>query len=123
MSGNSKTVILVVDDDPAVRRALKFSLEVEGFRVHACESGEELLEHPSLRSSDCIILDYMMPGMDGLEVLDWLAKAKVDTPVIFITGPVTKLLGQRAIEKGARLVMEKPLLEKSLAQQIHELTE
>lgn len=116
-----KTTILVVDDDPAVRNALKFSLELDGFAVHVCQSGEELLEHGALKDSDCIVLDYKMPGVDGLEVLDRLAAAKIGTPVIFITGPVARIVSQRALQKGASLVLEKPLLDKTLTQRIHEL--
>jgi two-component system, LuxR family, response regulator FixJ len=117
-----KTIIVVVDDDPAVRRALKFSLELDGFEVHLCESGEELLGHLSLLTCDCIVLDYKMPNMDGLEALDKLRAARIRAPVIFITGPVTKDVRDRALGKGARAVMEKPLLDRSLAQKIHELT-
>lgn len=117
-----KTIIAVVDDDPAVRKALKFSLELDGFEVHACESGKELFEHPALESCDCIVLDYKMPVMDGLEVLERLAAAKIAAPVIFITGPLTKDLRDRALRMGARLVMEKPLWDKSLTQTIQEIT-
>lgn len=118
-----KTVILVVDDDPDVLKALKFSLEVEGFEVHACASGKELLGHGALKACSCIVLDYKMPGMNGLEVLDKLAAAQVPAPVIFITGPLTNDLWRRAMGSGARVVLEKPLLDKSLAQRIHELTD
>ena len=117
-----KVVILLVDDDPAVRKALKFSLELDGFEVHACESGGELLHHPALKACDAIVLDYKMPGMNGLEVLENLKAADIGVPIIFITGPVTKDLRERAMRKGARLVMEKPLLDKSLSNKIHELT-
>lgn len=82
--------------------------------MHACESGLELLGHPILKACDCIVLDYKMPGMDGLEVLDQLHVAKVAIPVIFVTGPVTRDLRERALRKGARLVLEKPLLDRSL---------
>ena len=117
-----KTIIAVVYDDPAVRNALKFSLQLDGFEVHTCESGMELLDHGALTRCDCIVLDYKMPNMDGLEVLDKLAAAKVAAPVIFITGPITKELRERALRKGARLVIEKPLLDRSLTLRIHELT-
>ena len=115
-------MVLVVDDDPAVRDALKFSLELEGFRVHVCRSGEDLLTHPELGQSDCIVLDYKMPGMDGLEVLATLRSRAVTAPVILITGPVTETLRSRAMRAGARMVLEKPLLDGLLTDRIREVT-
>jgi two-component system response regulator FixJ len=114
-------VIIVVDDDPAVRAALKFSLELEGFRVHLCRSGLDLLAHPALQQSDCIILDYRMPEMDGLDVLAELASRAVPTPVIFITGPITAALRARAIRAGAKRVLEKPLLDGILTEHIRQV--
>ena len=115
-------IILVVDDDPAVRDALKFSLELEGFKVHACRDGSELLAHGALRDSDCIVLDYKMPGFDGLSVLNQLSMRKVEAPVILITGPITENLRNRALRAGARMVLEKPLLDSVLTDKIRELT-
>ena len=117
-----KAIILVVDDDPAVRDALKFSLELEGFSVQTCGSGEALLAHRTLKQSDCIVLDYKMPGMNGLDVLERLAAEAITVPVIFVTGPLSRNLSARAMEAGARFVLEKPLLDKSLAERIREIT-
>ena len=64
-----KPIIIVVDDDPAVRDSLKFSLELEGLTVHTCDSGKSLLDHPQLKQAGCVVLDYKMPEMDGFEVL------------------------------------------------------
>jgi two-component system response regulator FixJ len=114
-------VILVVDDDPAVRDALKFSLELEDFQVHVCGNGEDLLAHPALQRSNCIVLDYKMPGMTGLDVLAKLAGLAISTPVIFITGPVTDSIRNRAMRAGARLVLEKPLLDGILTDRIREV--
>lgn len=118
---SAKMNILIVDDDPAVRDALKFSLELEGFKVHTCRDGMELLAHQCLPKSDCIVLDYKMPGLDGLNVLRQLAERQVAVPVILITGPVTENLRNRAIRAGARLVLEKPLLDGALTDKIREL--
>jgi FixJ family two-component response regulator len=119
---NAEMNILVVDDDPAVRDALKFSLELEGFKVHACRDGRELLAHGALPDSDCIVLDYKMPGFDGLSVLNQLTMRKVVAPVILITGPITENLRNRALRAGARMVLEKPLLDSVLTDKIRELT-
>ncbi|MES2292640.1 MAG: response regulator [Pseudomonadota bacterium] len=107
----AKIVAFVVDDDPAVRDALRFSLELQGLTAHTCSSGEGLLAHQALAESDCIVLDYKMPGMNGLDVLEELAAREVTTPVIFMTGPLTDALRRRALNAGARLVLEKPLLD------------
>jgi FixJ family two-component response regulator len=105
-----------------VRDALKFSLELEGFGVQTCGSGEALLTHRALKQSDCIVLDYKMPGMNGLDVLERLAAEAITVPVIFIAGHLSRNLSARAMEAGARCVLEKPLLDKSLAERIREIT-
>ena len=115
-------IVLVADDDTAVREALKFSLELEGFTVHACRRGEELLTHPALGRCDCIVLDYKMPGLDGLQVLEKLADGGSKAPVIFVAGPVTRALRAQAMGAGARYVLEKPLLDGELVTKIRELT-
>lgn len=111
---NNKPVVLVVDDDPAVRDSLKFSLELEGLTVHACSSGLSLLEHPHLRQAQCIVLDCKMPQMDGFEVLDRLEKSGVPVPVILITGPVTAAVRAKAAHPNVRGLLEKPLLDSAL---------
>jgi len=110
----ARDIILVVDDDLAVRESLKFALELEGLSVHACGSGYELLSHPELSQARCILLDYRMPAMDGLEVLDRLTTRKVEAPVILITSESDNMVARRAQAAGARYVLEKPFLNGSL---------
>jgi len=117
-----KMVVLIADDDPAVRDALTFSLRLEGFGVHQCHSGKDLLDHPALSGCDCIILDYKMPELSGLDVLRELCVRDIRAPVIFMTGPVSEDLRRQAIMAGARRVVEKPLLDGMLTQQIRELS-
>jgi len=119
---NGKMVVLVADDDPAVRDALNFSLRLEGFEVQGCRDGKELLHHPALMECDCILLDYRMPGLSGLDVLRQLYLKDVRAPVIFITGPLSEDLRRQALMAGARKVLEKPLLDGMLTQQIRELS-
>lgn len=119
---DGKMVILVADDDPAVRDSLRFSLHLEGYDVRICRDGKELLSHPALMDCDCILLDYKMPDQSGLEVLRQLHARDIRAPVIFITGPLTEGLRRRAIMAGARRVLEKPLLGGVLAEQIRDLS-
>ena len=62
-------VLLILDDDSAVRASLKFYLEIEGFEVHAYSSADELLNEDSLPASSCLVVDYHLPTMNGLEVV------------------------------------------------------
>ena len=61
--------ILVVDDEPAIITVVRERLERDGFSVRAAASGEEALEHLEMEPADLIVLDVMLPGIDGLEVL------------------------------------------------------
>ncbi|RSL34639.1 DNA-binding response regulator [Salibacterium salarium] len=76
--------VLVVDDEERIRRLLKMYLEREDFQVEEAENGEEALDLSLHRDYDVILLDLMMPGIDGIEVCQELRKTKA-TPVIMLT--------------------------------------
>lgn len=118
MGTEGKDIILVLDDDEAVRESLKFSLELEGYTVRTCADGRELLNHPDLARARCLILDYRMPQMDGFEVLDRLATQHVDVPVLLITSNASDALRRRAECVGVRQVLEKPLSDGALIENI-----
>lgn len=101
--------ILVIDDERAIRRALREILEFEEFEVVEAENGKEGLEKAISGAFDIIFCDIKMPQMDGMEVLDELLKAKVDTPVIMISGHGNIDTAVQAIKKGAFDFIEKPL--------------
>lgn len=100
--------VLVVDDDAAVRHSLKFALELEGLDVRLYEDGAELLREAALPQSGCLVVDYLMPGMDGLELVERLRDRAVDLPALLITGRSTGDLRRRANRAGFRGVVEKP---------------
>jgi DNA-binding response OmpR family regulator len=77
--------ILVVEDEPKVGNALKEGLEAEGCEVTLAQTGEEGFFHASARAFDLIILDVMLPGRDGIEVLNALRKQGSATPVLLLT--------------------------------------
>jgi FixJ family two-component response regulator len=99
--------IAVVDDDPAVCHSLTFALEIEGFEVKAFRSGDDILKDENLSSFHCLIIDYSMPGMNGLELLRQLRNRGIVTPAILITGVTRPSLHERAQSAGI-LVVEKP---------------
>src|SRR5579875_1173652 len=77
--------ILVVDDEPAVRRALERALRLDKYEVELAEDGEAALDRLSERPVDAVVLDVMMPGVDGLEVCRRMRAAGDKTPVLMLT--------------------------------------
>lgn len=100
--------ILVVDDDPAVTSLLKRGLSYEGFAVDTASSGEEALRIAREQPPDLVILDIMMPGMDGLEVLQRLRAADPELPVLFLTARDAPADQVRGLEAGADDYVVKP---------------
>jgi len=113
----SNPLIIVVDDDAAVRNSLKFSLEVDGFAVRTCASAEELLRMGELRACQCLITDQNMPGTTGLELVAVLRKQGIEVPAILISGHVTTALTRHASGAGVPVV-EKPFLGQKLIELI-----
>jgi FixJ family two-component response regulator len=113
-----QNLVLIVDDDQAVRDALKFALELDGLSVDTCGSGAELLRHPDLSRACCLVLDYVMPEMNGFAVLNELKRRNVTLPVILITAPLNADVERRAAAAGVAGVLEKPLLEDVLIDKI-----
>ncbi len=101
--------ILIIDDERAIRRALREILEFEDFQVDEAENGVEGFEKAKNTLYDIIFCDIKMPQMDGMEVLDALIAQKIDTPVIMISGHGNIETAVDAIKKGAFDFIEKPL--------------
>jgi two-component system, OmpR family, response regulator MprA len=77
--------VLVVDDEPAVRQAVHRALTFEGYDVAVAKEGAQALELLALQSVDAIVLDVLMPNLDGLEVCRRLRAAGNSTPVLMLT--------------------------------------
>ena len=108
--------ILVVDDDRAVREALERALGLEGFDVELAADGAQALAAVERREPDAIVLDVLMPGVDGLEVCRLLRKAQSRVPILMLT--VRDELGDRieGLDAGADDYLGKPFeLEELLA--------
>src|SRR5260370_35138553 len=97
-------VVGVVDDDPAVRNSLKFSLEIEGYVVRAYGDAKALLNEIELSRFNCLVVDQNMPGTSGLDLVAELRRRGILVPVILITSQPPKVLVARAGEAGVPIV-------------------
>ena len=111
-------VICVVDDDAAVRNALKFALEVEGLDVRVYDGAVSLLNDPNAPPCGCLVVDYRMPVMDGLELIGVLRGRGVEAPAILVTGRANKQLRAQAEKLGVYCLIEKPLSDNALLDSI-----
>lgn len=105
----SKPTVILVDDDQALRAALTFSLELDGFHVESFGSGEELLKVMLPHRCGCLVLDQQLPGLSGLEALSVLRSRAVKLPALLITshpGPGVRDTAERVQAS----IVEKPLL-------------
>jgi two-component system response regulator FixJ len=102
-------MVIIVDDDEAIRASLRFLLECEGIEVEDFASGPDLIAAAWPPRAGCLILDVQMPEMSGLELLDRLRETNSALPVIVVTGQPSAANRQRALSAGAIEVLEKPL--------------
>jgi FixJ family two-component response regulator len=77
--------VVIVDDDPPVRRALARLLSAAGFRVSTCSSAEDFLVRGRADEVSCVLLDVHLPRLSGLELTGLLARLGVSVPIVFIT--------------------------------------
>lgn len=115
--------LLYVEDEADIREIAEFALEDEGFDINFCESGEQALEQAVDFQPEVILLDVMMPGMDGPTTLQNLRTLPglQNTPVIFLTAKVQPNEIQDFIALGAIDVIPKPFDPMALAEQIHDI--
>ncbi|QDI83525.1 response regulator [Methylorubrum populi] len=109
MPSNPSTLIFVVDDDPAILDSTRFLLESEGHRVETFPGGRELLAAFPGPSPAFVLLDQIMPELDGLEVFAQLRTLDAVVPVVLITGHPDPGIRMRAGRAGLSVV-EKPLV-------------
>ncbi len=93
----SEPVVLVVDDDDAVRDSLRMLLESHGLTVEAFATGAEFLKTNLSRRGGCVVLDIRLPDMSGLDLQQRLAIEGVEMPVILITGHGDSPMGVAAM--------------------------
>ncbi len=99
----------MLDDDAAVLSSLKFSLEIEGFEVRGYSSPADLLNEANVPASSCLVIDYLMPVMNGLELIARLRGRGISVPAILITAHSNESVRKRAAAAGIPIV-DKPFI-------------
>jgi DNA-binding response OmpR family regulator len=105
--------VLVVDDEPHLVRAVRMYLELQGYTVFGAHSGEEALEAVRDKLPDLVILDVMMPGLDGFETLEELRRVS-NVPVIMLTARGDEDQKVRGLSLGADDYVTKPFSQREL---------
>jgi two-component system, LuxR family, response regulator FixJ len=126
MRGNSNSArptIFVVDDDSAVRDALKLLLRSVGQAVETFGSAQEFLDAYSEDRPGCLVLDIRMPGMSGLELQQRLNEKHSILPIIFITGHGDVPMAVEAMQAGAVDFIQKPFRDQDLIDRINQALE
>jgi two-component system response regulator (stage 0 sporulation protein F) len=113
-------MILVVDDDQQVRTTIVRGLTALGYAVRDAAGGAAALALIAEQKPQLVILDYMMPGMDGAETAREIAKLDPDIPIIFSTGHAALRVLRQAAGEGAS-ILEKPFTLAELDQLVSEI--
>ena len=111
--------VILVDDDPAVARAIEFAFGLEGLKVATYPDGARALASGRLPEAGCLVLDYQLPDMDGLQLLQRLRDGGVTAPAILVTTNPRRALRHRAEAAGAPII-EKPLLSDALLDSVRQ---
>lgn len=101
--------VFIVDDDATMRDILRLQLDDIGLRTEVFVDGETFLKACGQQSPGCVLLDMMMPGMDGYEVLAAMNERGLQIPVVFISAHGDISMAVRAMQLGAVDFLEKPI--------------
>lgn len=116
-----KPVVLVVDDEEYIREMLNLMLQLHGFQVEEAEDGKDALRTIQAKKPDVIIMDVMMPNMDGISLCKALRNdpATADLPIIMLSGKTNFNAEQDGLDAGANIYMFKPMKTDALIANIH----
>jgi FixJ family two-component response regulator len=106
--------VFVVDDDASVRRALARLFASVGMFAETYDGAQDFLERRPTDLRGCMVLDIKMPGMNGLDLQNWLAEHSIELPIIFVTAHADVPIAVRAMKGGAIEVFTKPFDEVAL---------
>src|ERR1700728_4200882 len=107
-------IVYVVDDDISVRASLELLIRCAGWQPETFSSGQEFLARPRALIPSCLVLDFSLPGLTGLEVQKRVAVERSDIPIIFITGYGDVPMTVQAMKAGAVEFLTKPFSEDAM---------
>ncbi len=110
----AQPIVVVIDDDPDIRDALRGLLRTIGLRVELFASVQEFLASAPPDLPGCLVLDVRLPGLSGLDFQEELAKANLRLPIIFISGHADVPMSVRAMKRGAVEFLTKPVRDQDL---------
>jgi FixJ family two-component response regulator len=111
-------IVFVVDDDISVRESLELLIRCEGWQPETFSSGQEFLTRPRVLVPSCLVLDFSLPGLNGLELQKRMAVERTEMPIIFITGYRDVPMTVQAMKAGAVEFLTKPFSEGALVSAI-----
>lgn len=114
------TRVLLVEDDERIRTSLRLALEDEGYEIDETESGEAALEAFGRRPADVVLIDVMLPGIDGFDTCRSLRRSS-DVPIIMVTARTDTHDVVAGLEAGADDYVTKPLVPKELSARMRAL--
>jgi len=112
-------IVFVVDDEPAVLKAVSRLLRSAGFAATTFSSSQEFLDRHDRLAHGCVILDVQMPGLTGLDLQNALAADGAGMPIIFLTGQGDVPMTAKAMKQGAVDFLTKPVDESDLLEAVH----
>ena len=116
-------IVFVVDDDISVRESLESLIRCEGWQPETFSSGQEFLTRPRVLVPSCLVLDFSLPGLNGLELQKRMAVERTDMPIIFITGYRDVPMTVQAMKAGAVEFLTKPFSDDVLVSAIRSALE
>ncbi|HMH65718.1 MAG TPA: response regulator [Rhizomicrobium sp.] len=118
--GAEQRLVFIVEDDAAVRASTRVLLEASGYVMRDFSSAEQLLDAGDLSQAGCIVLDYNLPGMSGIELLESLRAQGDRTPAIIVSSNGKQIV-QRAARAGVAAVLRKPITADALTQWLDQI--
>ena len=116
---DNQSIVMIVDDDDSIRKAVRRLMKSFGFAVETFASAEEFLDSDRLEKTSCLILDVQMPGINGLELQERLVASSRGIPIVFITAFNDGRARAQALKAGAVGYLIKPFADEELLNCIH----